>query len=264
MIWRWIFFLIGAHVAGALLLFTFLFSFLLLLPLFTQLFLLLSQVLASGLIPRDTVVGLVESVSRRWCREILHVVLLLMHLIFTALLDAVNAFARLLVRDAHCSFPFISEPIFLLETFIVYSSEPGLEVKTIINRSMIILSILLELHLVKVAESVSLFLFMLEHPVVWQNGRVCWEAPLQIAQFVSINFVAVLLVLEVLVVDGVGGQGVVLLVRDVLGEDLLVVMVVCIAWLVVEDVALLRVRFQVQSWHDFVHPGPRMNQICQG
>ena len=217
--------------------------------------------LARGLIPRDAVVGLVESVSGRWCREVLHMVLLLMHLILTALLDAVNAFARLLVRNAHCSFPFVSVPIFLPETFIVYSSEPGLEVKTIINRSMILQSILLELKLVKVTECVPLFLFMLQHPVVWQNGRVCWEAPLQIAQFVSIDFVAVLLVLEVLVVDGVGGQGVMLLVRDVLGEDLLVVMVVCVAWLVVEDVALFRVRFQVQSWYGFV---PRMNQICQG
>ena len=55
-----------------------------------------------------------------------------------------------------------------------------------------------------------------------------------------------------------------LLVGDVLGEDLLLVMVVCVAWLVVEDVALLRVRLQVQRWHDFVHPGPRMNQIRQG
>ena len=52
-----------------------------------------------------------------------------------------------------------------------------------------------------------------------------------------------------------------LLVRDVLGEDLLVVMVVCVAWLVVEDVALFRVRFQVQSWDGLV---PCMNQICQG
>ena len=244
-------------------LFTFLFSFsfLLLLPLLTQLFLLLSQVLARGLIPRDAVVGLVESVSRRWRREVLHMVLLLMHLILTALLDAVNAFARLLVRNAHCSFPFVSVPIFLPETFIVYSSEPGLEVKTIINRSMILQSILLELKLVKVTECVPLFLFMLQHPVVWQNGRISWEAPLQIAQFVSIDIVAVLLVLEVLVVDGVGGQGVVLLVRDVLGEDLLVVMVVCVAWLVVEDVALFKIMFQIHSWYAVVHGGTLVNQL---
>ena len=93
-------------------------------------------------------------------------ILLLMHLVLAALFDAVNAFARLLVRDAHCSFPFISEPILLPETFIVYSSEPGLEVETIINWSVIIQSILLELKLIKVIECMSLFLFMLEHPVV--------------------------------------------------------------------------------------------------
>ena len=88
------------------------------------------------------------------------------------------------------------------------------------------------------------------------DGRISWEAPLQIAQFVvPIDSVVVLIVLKILVVDGVRGQGVVLLVRDVLGEHLLIVMIIRVAWLVVEDVTLLWVRFQVQV--------PRMNQISQ-
>ena len=195
--------------------------------------------------------------SRRWRCEILHVILLLMHLIFTALFDAVDAFARLECSFAHCSFPFISKPILLLEAFKVDSSEPGLEIEIILNWSVILLqSILIESKLVKVSKSVPLLLLMLEHPVVRNDGRISWEAPLQIAQFVvPIDSVAVLIVLKILVVDGVGGQGVVLLVRDVLGEHLLIVMIVRVAWLVVEDVTLLWVRFQVQV--------PRMNQISQ-
>ena len=40
--------------------------------------------------------------------------------------------------------------------------------------------LLIELELVKISEGVSLLLFVLEHPIVWDNRRVSWEAPVQI------------------------------------------------------------------------------------
>ena len=44
----------------------------------------------------------------------------------------------------------------------------------------------------------------------------------------------------------------------------MVVMIICHTWLVVEDVALFKIMFQIHSWYAVVHGGTLMNQLSQG
>ena len=106
-----------------------LFSVHLLLALLGLFSLFLPEMVALGFISRQTVVRLVEGVAGHGCLKVLQQLLVLVHLKLTALLETVDASARLM---AHNSFLLLSVSITVSEPLEIHPSEPLLEIETIL------------------------------------------------------------------------------------------------------------------------------------
>ena len=102
-----------------------LFSVHLLLALLGLFSLFLPEMVALGFISRQTVVRLVEGVAGHGCLKVLEQLLVLVHLKLTALLETVDAPARLM---AHHSFLLLSVSVAVSEPLEIHPTEPLLEI----------------------------------------------------------------------------------------------------------------------------------------
>ena len=239
-----------------------------------QLFLLLTEVFTFRLVTRKAIVCLVVVMSRSGRLEVFEQVLPLMHFELTAIFSSMSAFARLVMLQRRFmmhlhilwfnSFPlfFCSMPVVFGEALEVHPSEPRNEVESvvlllytmqivvsllaimiIVVLLVVIKSILMELKLILIIKRVALRLFLIQHPIVRDNRRVCWEAPVHIclmssiATFTTIVFMSFLIIFVIVKILEYweGGLCVILFMTGILWAFPMVVMVVSHSWLMIED-----------------------------